>query len=88
MIGHISTDCPNKNTDGVCMYCMGKHRSSSCQLKYEQSNHCCARCLASSQGNDADNYKSHNAGDNKCPVMLREINRLKDNTDLWSKNVM
>ena len=50
--------------------------------------HCCARCLASNQANDAENYKSHNASDSKCPVMLREIERLKGNTELMSKNVM
>ena len=27
IIGHISTDCSNKNAGSVCMYCMGKHLS-------------------------------------------------------------
>ena len=88
MIGHISTECPNKNKDATCMYCMGKHRSSTCRSKDNQSNQCCARCLASSLANDAENYKSHNAGDSDCPVMIREIARLKENTELLSKNVM
>ena len=88
MIGHISTDCPHKNGDAVCMYCMGKHRSSSCNFKENEAKYCCARCLASSQANDAENYKSHNASNAKCPVTLREIERLKENTELLSKNVM
>ena len=88
IIGHISTDCPNKNAGSVCMYCMGKHRSSTCSTKDDERMHCCARCLASYQANDAENYKSHNASDSKCPVMLREIERLKGNTELMSKNVM
>ena len=88
VIGHISTDCPNKNVDPVCLYCMGKHRSSSCNSKDNRSRHCCARCLASTQADDAENYQSHNASDPKCPVMLREIDRLKENTEMSSKNVM
>ena len=52
------------------------------------SRHCCARCLASTQADDAENYQSHNASDPKCPVMLKEIDRLKENTEMSSKNVM
>ena len=88
LVGHISTDCPSKDTDSVCLYCMGKHRSSSCFHKDDTTKHCCARCLASSQADDAENYKSHNAGDPTCPVALREIERLKGNTELMSKNIM
>ena len=88
MIGHISMDCPDKEKHAVCMYCMNNHRSNSCPVKEDASKHCCVRCLASKHGNDAENCKSHNAGDIKCPVTEREITRLKENTEYLSKNLM
>lgn len=88
MLGHISTDCPDKGKPPVCMFCMNHHRSSTCQLKEDTSQHCCVRCLASKHGSDAENCKTHNAGDSKCPVFSREMARLQENTDFASKNVL
>ena len=88
MVGHVSNDCPDKNKSSVCMYCMGPHRSLNCNLKNDNSQYHCARCIASSYSNEAENGNNHHAGDKMCPSMLREIARLKSNTEFNSKNVM
>ena len=67
---------------------MGKHRSSVCTNKINKAVHCCGRCLASKVTNDAENFKSNNAGSSQCPVLAREAKRLSENTELASKNVM
>ncbi len=90
MIGHTSTDCSaaKLSKPPICMYCMGKHRSSSCQNKRNKSVHVCAKCVASPHKDDAENAKTHNAGSPDCPVVIREMKRLAANTDFISKNVM
>ena len=90
MIGHTSADCNDAKSHKlpVCMYCMGKHRSSICTNKQKKDVHVCARCLASPHGNDAECAKTHNAGSPYCPMLIRETNRLAANTDFTSKNVM
>ena len=88
MLGHISTDCPNKGKPPVCSYCMEKHKSATCRFKNDTMKHRCVRCLASSYANDAENCQTHSAADPKCPVMVREVTRLETITDLTSKNVM
>ena len=90
LIGHTSEDCPEAkaNKPPVCMYCMGKHRSSACTNKSNKAVHCCGRCLASKVKDDAENFKCHNAASSQCPVISREAKRLSENTELASKNVM
>ena len=88
MIGHLSMDCPDKEKPAVCMFCMKNHRSNLCPVKDDTSKHCCVRCLASKHDNDAENCKTHYAGELKCPVIEREITRLKENTEFTSKNLM
>ena len=88
-IGHTSKDCEEASKPPICMYCMGRHRSSNCTNKKKSDVHVCARCLASPHGKDAENAKTHNAGMSlKCPVIARETARLAANTDFMSKNVM
>ena len=88
LIGHTSLDCPDNTKLPVCLYCMGGHKSSGCSLKNKASEHCCAKCLSSNHSNDAENYTSHNSASDNCPVVLHELKRLANNTELISKNVM
>jgi hypothetical protein len=90
MIGHTSVDCNEVKTNKhpTCMYCMGSHRSSACQFKQKKDKHACARCLASTHTNDAENSRTHNAAAYDCPVLVRETKRIAANTDFISKNVM
>ena len=88
LLGHSSKDCPNKNMNSTCLYCMGDHRSSSCPHKNQVDKHCCAKCHNSTEGNDATNYESHNSASPNCPVYVRECQRLANITDFASKNVM
>ena len=89
LVGHTSDDCPDAKSGGspICMYCMGKHRSSKCPCKKNKDVHVCARCLASPHGKDAENARTHNAGSMDCAVLIRETARLASNTDFKSKNV-
>jgi hypothetical protein len=84
MLGHISKNCPDKTKEQVCLYCMGKHASSSCSARYNRSIYQCARCLASCFSTDANNFRTHNGADPQCPVVVRETKRLELNTDLKS----
>ena len=88
LLGHVSSECPDKSKDPTCFYCMGKHKSSQCTNKRVYSKHCCAKCLSSTFGNDAANFKTHNSASSECPVMARERQRLANMTDFTSKNVM
>ena len=90
MVGHTSKDCKEVELGNspTCMYCTGKHRSSSCTNKKKTDIHVCARCLASPHGKDAETAKTHNAASPECPILVREAARLAANTDFKSKNVM
>ena len=89
-IGHTSGKCPEIASAPVCMYCMGKHKSSNCtpDVKKNPSVHRCARCLASTHGNDAELGLTHNAASPNCPLIKRELKRLEQNTNFTSKNAM
>ena len=87
-IGHVSTDCPKKDSASVCFYCMGSHQSKSCTLKRSPSNHCCAKCYHSTVPGEKDDCRSHNAADPLCPVRAREVTKIANNTEIHSKNVM
>ena len=88
LIGHISTDCPEKNNNPTCLYCMNSHRSSTCTFKQTADKHCCAKCHASKNPDDVANYMNHNSASLDCPVAVRECSRLANITDFTSKNVM
>ena len=88
LFGHISTDCPKKQSSPTCLYCMGPHRSSTCTVKDEKSSHSCAKCAASKTPSDVAVSKSHNSSSSDCPMYIRECRRLAQLTDFSSKNVM
>ena len=88
LLGHISTECPDKKKVATCLYCMGGHRSKECQYKNIYSKHCCAKCLASKHGDDANKYRSHNSASSECPVLLREQQRIANMTDFVSRERM
>ena len=87
-IGHFSSDCPKSADSPVCFYCMGPHQSKNCSKKRTKSDHCCSKCYNSKVPSEKSNCKSHNAADPQCPVILREIQKIVNNTDTISKNVM
>ena len=87
-LGHVSTDCPKLDEDPVCFYCMGPHQSKNCPKKRSRTEHCCAKCFHSKVTGEKSDFKSHNAADPECPVILREIQKIAGNTDILSKNVM
>ena len=87
-IGHFSADCPNSGENPVCFYCMGQHLSKHCTKKRSSYDHCCAKCFNSKVPAEKADYKTHNAADPECPVILREIQKIANNTEIYSKNVM
>ena len=89
-IGHISTStaCPQKDDPSTCLYCSERHKSVDCPNKRNLNVHSCARCSHSNVPNIANNSDTHNAASPNCPIIIREIKRLENNTELMSKNVM
>ncbi|KAL5260695.1 hypothetical protein ACHWQZ_G010747 [Mnemiopsis leidyi] len=89
MIGHTSQSCQEAlaNRPPKCMYCAGSHRSAECTKKRNKTDHACARCLASTSTSDSQAAKTHNAGSNQCPIIVRETRRLAALTDFTSKNM-
>ncbi|KAL5253885.1 hypothetical protein ACHWQZ_G013597 [Mnemiopsis leidyi] len=89
MIGHTSQSCQEAlaNRPPKCMYCAGSHRSAECTKKRNKTDHACARCLASTSTSDSQAAKTHNAGSNQCPILVRETRRLAALTDFTSKNM-
>lgn len=87
-VGHFSSDCPDTEKSPVCFYCMGSHLSKLCNKKKSVTHHCCAKCFHSKVPGEKADYKSHNAADSGCPVVLREIQKIANNTEICSKNVM
>ena len=86
MLGHISKDCTSRKA--ACLYCMDNHESKSCKERHNRNMYQCARCLASRIPGDAENCRTHNGADPRCPVVVREMNRREANTDFVSKNRM
>ena len=87
-VGHVSSTCPKLAESPVCFYCMGPHKSKLCTKKKMPSEQCCSKCFHSTVPGEKGDYKSHNAADPQCPVVLREIQKIASNTDIISKNVM
>ena len=82
--GHISTNC---SEDIVCMYCSASHRSSHCTVKRNTELHRCRNCAQSKNPQHKSSCNTHHSASNKCPVMLKEILRLKQHTE-YSKNLL
>ena len=87
-LGHTSPNCPNKNENPTCLYCMESHRSNVCTVKNHVDKQCCAKCHNSSVSSDVDSYRSHNSASPDCPVYIRECQRLANVTDFSSKNIL
>ena len=87
LLGHISTDCPEKQNNPICLYCMGDHRSSLCTFKQTLDRHCCAKCHTSKNPDYAAHYNNHNSASLDCPLLVKECKRLASITDFTSKNV-
>ena len=66
----------------------GPHQPKNCSKKRTKSDHCCSKCYNSKVPSEKSNCKSHNAADPQCPVILREIQKIVNNTDTISKNVI
>lgn len=87
-LGHVSTDCPQKQENPTCLYCMGNHRSSFCTAKQKVDYYACAKCYTSNNSELSNNYRSHNSASLDCPLHVRECERLASITEFTSKNLM
>ena len=80
--GHISTRCPQKDKDPVCLFCAGNHRSSTCTRK---STPKCANCSSHETFRGSSN---HSATSSDCPIMSSQREKVIENTNLVaSKNL-
>ena len=87
-IGHISKDCPSHNEKPICMYCSESHSTRFCRKKHQRYEHRCVNCAKSRNKDIFSKCTSHNSGSSNCPLSLKEVERLKKNTEMISKNVM
>ena len=86
--GHRSTSdrCPKKNSDPVCFFCAGTHRSSNCSNKNNKNKHKCVNCDKSNNGDIRNRAKTHNANSKSCPIFEREVEHIKMKTSYDIKN--
>ena len=83
--GHRSTStfCPlYESNDSVCLYCAGKHKSKTCSIKKNTTQYNCCNCQKSRNKEIQKLAKSHTSTSLQCPILQRELNRVKDLTDL------
>ena len=73
-LGHISTQCPDKDDGPTCMYCAESHPSKQCPSKGDKKSHKCANCLHSNR----KNANTHNSVSSKCPTIERECKKIDD----------
>ena len=86
--GHRSTSdrCPKKNSDAVCLFCAGSHRSANCNHKNNKNKHRCANCSNSDIRDLKNCANTHNASSRSCPLYEKEIEQIKKKTCYDSKN--
>ena len=87
-IGHLSQECPKKEELPTCLYCSEGHKSKVCPNKKDLQKRNCAKCTHSKITKLVEDSHPHNATSLQCPIIQREMNRLQNNTELDSKNVM
>ena len=80
--GHKFDNCKQKDSDPVCFYCAGPHKSKECTFKKDRkdSKMKCSNCAHSKIRTERDNCKSHKASDTLCPIFVKEKERMMDRT--------
>ena len=76
--GHIATKCPMKDSDPVCGFCAGSHKSAQCP---EKSAPKCVNCSSRAA---SDGSCDHYALSPSCPMMALQRERVIENTNLVS----
>lgn len=87
LFGHTSNQCPHKDDESVCLYCMGTHTSKKCLTKKVTSSYRCTNCANSKDPKDKANHTTHTSNSLDCPVLIKEHQRIAKITDFNSKNV-
>lgn len=88
-VGHKSDSkfCPLYNSNrSICLYCSKEHKSKTCTSKVDKALHECANCKSSKVLDIKLQAKGHTSTSKQCPIIKREINRIANITDLFSKN--
>lgn len=82
--GHTSGSpyCKQKDSDGICFYCAGKHASKDCKNKKDKKTGSikCANCAKSKNRGERSKCSSHKASDSLCPFFIREKERIMNRT--------
>ena len=80
--GHKFDSCKHKDSDPVCFYCAGSHKSKDCNFKKERKENKikCSNCAHSKIKSEKDNCKTHKASDTLCPIFIKEKERMMDRT--------
>ena len=84
-IGHHKSDtCKEPNV--ICMFCSGSHVTGSCPYKDERQRYRCTNCSHSTVKEERDSCNTHHSGEDVCPTIQQEKEKLKQRTE-YSKNM-
>ena len=83
--GHISDDCREANA--ICMYCSASHITRSCPHKDNKQNHRCTNCSHSTEDSHQNSCNSHHSGDETCPIIRQEKDKLRQRTEYSDLNM-
>ena len=66
--------------ESTCLYCSKNHKSSVCPSKISKKDHKCVNCLKSENFSIKNGAAGHTSTSKKCPIFIKEVERLKSNT--------
>lgn len=81
-LGHTSKNCKESI---ICMYCSASHQTRTCPEKKNYQSHRCRNCAQSKNPVHKSNCNTHHSSSQKCPSIIKEVQRLRMCTD-YSKN--
>jgi len=82
-IGHFAAECQETNV--ICMYCSGTHKTGTCPTKQDALQYRCRNCAQSSDPGVRLLCNSHHSGSYNCPTIAKERIRLQERTE-YQKN--
>ena len=81
---HASTSsictAAGRPNDSTCLYCSKNHKSSKCPSKKDKKTHKCANCIRSNNPSIKNRAGTHCSTSAKCPIFIKEVEKLKLNT--------
>ena len=83
-MGHKSDKCTERTV--ICKFCSASHTTGSCPYKDQKQKHRCTNCSHSNNEEHRDSCNSHHSGEDVCPIIQQEKDKLRQRTE-YSKNM-